>query len=402
MARGPDQAQQQGQRPGAEEAGQFGIGAAWHLQWQQPVGQQIGRDRQRQTAHEADIETCHQPFAKGQGGGRCLAQGLGAALDRPQYQARGNHQRTHDAKAKQHPAHPDVGETPQMQAIEHAIGFDGWALWIDLGLQLAGAAIETQPRWSVLQPVAVVAGDLHQRALAVAAHGDAADTTAPPQLTGLAQHGAQIQHGQGFGLCVAATPGAARTGNIALQLGEIALRIRSFCARVGGGYAGRHIHGVKNHQTAERNHQIERQHQYPRDVVCVQPGALSALARAKGEEVLEDAAMRDHAGQQGNEHHQRRRAHHPAALDRPAALVSGAKLEMEAVEKFSASGLSGLQCGPGLRVQQQSLEAAVGLVAPQYIDGRRTFIGQTHDEVADARRVLVQRRLGALRNVAVG
>lgn len=218
----------------------------------------------------------------------------------------------------------------------------------------------------------------------------------------MGQHGRQVKQGQGLGLFVAAAPRAAGAGLVALQLGKIALRVRAFFARVGGGDAGRHIHGVKDHQTAEGDHQIERQHQHARDIVGVQPGALPALARAEGEKVLEDAAVRDDAGQQGNEHQQRGRAHHPAALNSPTAFVGSAQLKVKAVEKFAATCFSRLKHRTGLRMQEQGLKAAIGLIPPQQVDSWRALIGQAHDEVTHARRMLVQRDLGALRDFAVG
>ena len=213
--------------------------------------------------------------------------------------------------------------------------------------------------------------------------------------------GLGLLHGSGHGQ---RWQGRGRTGlggaraarGVPLQFCEVAGRVGAACAGIHGGNARRQVQRVKDHESAEGDHQVERQRQHAADVVRIQPCTLAALGGAKGEEVLEDAPVRDHAGEQRHEHQQRGHAHDPAPLQHPSALVRSAQLEMEAVEEVSP------RCGPwredvaGGGVHQQGLEALARPRVPQQRHLGLALVGQAHDPLGGLRCVLPQGGQGAL------
>ncbi|KAG1077108.1 hypothetical protein G6F40_017172 [Rhizopus arrhizus] len=77
-------------------------------------------------------------------------------------------------------------------------------------------------------------------------------------------------------------------------------------------YGPRQIAAVEECQPGVADHEQERQGQHGTQVVRVQPAALP-LARAEGEEVLEDALVHHHAGHQRQQHAGRNPADQPVA-----------------------------------------------------------------------------------------
>ena len=84
----------------------------------------------------------------------------------------------------------------------------------------------------------------------------------------------------------------------------------------------------------------------------VEPGTL-ALARAEGEEVLEDFLVGDDAADQRNEHHHRGEGRQPAP-----PRVRHLQLEVKAVKELAAHAFAALHLGPGLSVESSGFEAA--------------------------------------------
>lgn len=136
--------------------------------------------------------------------------------------------------------------------------------------------------------------------------------------------------------------------------------------------------------------------------MCASSQALAALGGAEGEEVLENAAVRDHPRDQRNKHQHGGYAHHPAAFEGPAPLLRGAQLEVEAVEEVAAHGLARVDGLAGLRVHAQRLEAAIARVAPQDVDGKVAVVGQVHDPLRDVGHPAHQRVQGFLRYLRIG
>ena len=169
----------------------------------------------------------------------------------------------------------------------------------------------------------------------------------------------------------------AQVGGLTAQLREVVGGVVAAGAGIGGCDARGQVQAVEDHQAAEGDHQVEGQHQHAAEVVRVQPGALGVLAGAQGEEVLEDAPVRDDARQQRNEHQQRGHAHHPASLQHPAAVLGGAQFEVKAVEKVAAHGLARGEHFARLRVQAQGLRALLFATgAPLQRERGVAFVGQ--------------------------
>ncbi len=76
----------------------------------------------------------------------------------------------------------------------------------------------------------------------------------------------------------------------------------------------------------------------------VEPGTL-ALARAEGEEVLEDFLVGDDAADQRNEHHHRGEGRQPAP-----PRVRHLQLEVKAVKELAAHAFAALYLGAALGV----------------------------------------------------
>ena len=248
-----------------------------------------------------------------------------------------------------------------------------------------------------------MAGDFHHRfALGIAPRLDGADAAAVPVLLCGSEDGGHRDQRQGLDLGAWLAPGPA-LGLVALQVGKVGVRVHlAIRPGIRCGDAAGQVHRVEDHQPAEGDHQVKRQHQDARDVVRIEPRPLAALAGAEGEEVLEDAPVRDHPGEQGHEHEQRGHAHHPAAFQRPAALLRGAQLEVKAVEEVAAHGLADVHWLARLRVHAQGFKAAIATAAPQHIHCRVALVGQVHDPLGYVGHLAVQRSQGFFSGVCLG
>jgi hypothetical protein len=81
-----------------------------------------------------------------------------------------------------------------------------------------------------------------------------------------------------------------------------------------------HEGGARDHEAGVGDHELEGQRQHRHRVVRVEPAAL-ALLRPEGEEVLEDALVRDDARHQRHQHRHRGDAHDPQADGAGVQLV---------------------------------------------------------------------------------
>ena len=103
---------------------------------------------------------------------------------------------------------------------------------------------------------------------------------------------------------------------------------------------------------------MERQRQHRRGIVPVEPRPL-ALLPAQGEEVPEDLLVRDDAGQDRDQHHDRGDTDQPARPDHRHVI----KIEVEAVEELTTARVACVG-GGAVSADQRLIVAATASTAP--------------------------------------
>ncbi len=114
-----------------------------------------------------------------------------------------------------------------------------------------------------------------------------------------------------------------------------------------------HKHARQRHQTGKADHQVEGQRHHTRDIVRVQPAALS-LAWTKGEEIREDAPVRDDPADDRHQHGNRGKADQPASD--PSRRI---QVEVKIEEEIAAHRLARVQTFASTRVELFGPEAAL-------------------------------------------
>ena len=82
----------------------------------------------------------------------------------------------------------------------------------------------------------------------------------------------------------------------------------------------REIDARENHQPGEREHKMEWQRHHTGQVVQIENTALIAFVRPEGEQLAEQLAVHDHAGDQRHQHDQRRQPDNPVAQILPMQI----------------------------------------------------------------------------------
>ena len=227
----------------------------------------------------------------------------------------------------------------EQHALCHARSAAGGRL---IGQALAGVGVEPHGCHIIAPKAHRDMGQFHCRHLAFhPLDGDPGDLVHAPRLAGLCDHGRER-------CCRAAYR---RMPMLAAFIQFIIIGPARF--RVGAVdhvLAGRHVGEEKEDQPAIGDHQEEGQRHDADHIMRIQPGTL-ALARAEGEEVLEDLLVGDDPADDRQQHQHRRHADDP---DRPVigqvvqCIVHA--VETETARRFSRFGI-GRQDGAAGRVK---------------------------------------------------
>ncbi|VTY23084.1 Uncharacterised protein [Xylophilus ampelinus] len=284
-------------------------------------------------------------------------------LHGPQQQAGGHHHAAREPREEEQAAQQRIGEARDVQAVEHAARLQrGLGRLVERGGDaFAGDGVEAHRGLLGRQVHAFPALEAHA-GVGVVGQVDhhAAHRSALPLRTGLRHQGREVHHG-------GALP--RRLDVTALHRVEDLAEHRLLAAMVlVRGLAGPgHVHEHQRHQPGVRDHEVVGQRQHRGRVVRIEPRAL-ALLRPEGEEVLEDALVRDDAADDCREHEHGAEAHDPARPQRGHVV----QVEVQAVEELAAARLAriGQRLAAG-RVQRGVEEAAARRLLPRLGLGRR-------------------------------
>ncbi|MCY1524395.1 hypothetical protein D9M68_593250 [compost metagenome] len=315
-------------RPQREEDLQLALGAMPDAHRHQSVGPQVAHAGDGQSGDGRHVQRFDQPIDP-RGRAAELAQMLLAALHDEQHRARTHHRGAREAAQKVEPLHRPAAEGDHVQPAHGRLREHGGPSVRGArqahALHLAGGGRElhhagggAEPARGFVVAIPSVHADARSRVARVV-DDDRAHRLAHALLAARREgfeHGHGHRAADGGGLVTVA------------QLGhETHLRLRA--GAVVQDLGGRHEAGARDHEAGVGDHELEGQGQHRHGVVRVEPAALAFLG-PEGEEVLEDALVRDDA------RHQRHQHRHRGDADDPQADGAGVQLVVEVDEVVTA------------------------------------------------------------------
>nr|GEU28225.1 two-component sensor protein histidine protein kinase, putative [Tanacetum cinerariifolium] len=352
-ARRPRQRQHGGAAPRREEPCRFHGRPFGQSHRHQAVGPEIGGNRDRYAGNRAQVQAIDQAQAEARAAapGQCLGIFL-ALLHGPQQQAGGHHRAAGQAGDEEQRPQPGAGEARRMQADHHALRGGGRRCLVRGRRNWrAGHAVEDHGRLVGRHVLAVAAIKRHRGVgLPRMVDHDAAHAAFAPGCRRLREQRRQRRERGGH----------ARGLGVGLHgLAQLREEFVAFIL-VHRLHAPRHVHEHQRDDAGVRDHQVVGQGQYGAHVVRVEPRTL-ALGGTEGEEILEDALVRDNARQDRHQHKHGADAHDPARPQHRHVM----QVKVHAIEEFAAA--RGARCAllfAGGRIEGGVAEAPAARPVP--------------------------------------